>query len=558
MTMPETLVVRQQSEALTDATPVEITESRRSRRRFWLAVAGLMIVGAAVRLSFLDRTGLWGDEFFSLAIATGHSLEHHPTLADPALGDFIEYPDAQPLSVYARLTEHDAPPTGISRITRAVLLSDTSPPLYYIVLSTWTKWFGTGDRALRLFSIACGVACIPMMGLVAAKIGGRRATLPACTLIAFSPVAVYYSLEGRMYAMLWLLVLATAWLTLQLHEHGPSLVRMALWSTVTAAGMVTHYFFVFPWFAMLAWLFVYPGRLPRRWLVLLLSLLALMIAPWYVRLPESLGNWRVTQYWHALRPGNYSVIRAGFKLLGSYFYMCPGSRKEIAATAVVFLAIGGLFWLHRARWFAKHAQLAWLWLLAALAGPLVFDLLRGTYTFAVSRYASTGALAVCLLASLGFGRLPNRWRRVVVLATVLTWIPGLYRTFLDDTRAWQPFRQVAQRLTEQVKQSDVVIVHSIPSGAIGLARSMKTAGVPADWPIFAAWVGQLHQRRMPADLESLIRGRRRVWLVKIHEVEEPVPQEAWLRQHARLVSDEIIRAASIHCFSPQDENEVFR
>ena len=37
-----------------------------------------------------ERHCLWVDELFSLAIATGHSLEHPAAAAKPALGDFVE------------------------------------------------------------------------------------------------------------------------------------------------------------------------------------------------------------------------------------------------------------------------------------------------------------------------------------------------------------------------------------------------------------------------------------------------------------------------------------
>ena len=50
---------------------------------------------------------MWADEIFSLAMATGHSLEHPAVEANPALGDFMEPGPAQsPITfqnyIYAR------------------------------------------------------------------------------------------------------------------------------------------------------------------------------------------------------------------------------------------------------------------------------------------------------------------------------------------------------------------------------------------------------------------------------------------------------------------------
>ena len=41
-----------------------------------LSGISVFILCAVLRLAILDRQSLWTDEFFSLAMATGHSLEH--------------------------------------------------------------------------------------------------------------------------------------------------------------------------------------------------------------------------------------------------------------------------------------------------------------------------------------------------------------------------------------------------------------------------------------------------------------------------------------------------
>ena len=66
-----------------------------------------------------------------------------------------------------------------------------------------------------------------------------------CVLFAFSPLAIYYSAEGRMYSLLWLCVLATTWVSLVM-QRGGGVVLFVLWILMSAAGFLTHYFFVFP------------------------------------------------------------------------------------------------------------------------------------------------------------------------------------------------------------------------------------------------------------------------------------------------------------------------
>lgn len=113
----------------------------------------IVLSGAAVlRLAVIGRQPLWADELFSLAMATGHSLEHPAEAASPARGDFMESARPEPPPFYSRYLEHEDPPAEMSRVIRAVFLSDISPPLYYLLLSAWTRLLGTSDWALRLFS----------------------------------------------------------------------------------------------------------------------------------------------------------------------------------------------------------------------------------------------------------------------------------------------------------------------------------------------------------------------------------------------------------------------
>ena len=86
--------------------------------------------------------------------------------------------------------------------------------------------------------------------------------------------------------------------------------------------------------------------------------------------------------------------------------------------------------------------------------------------------------------------------------------------------------------------SDVVVVHSIPSGVLGIARY-------AEKPIMLfSWVGQLKQRRVPDDIESLLAGGRIV-LIKLHAVGEPAPEEDWLRDHAMVGTPSNLAAAEV-------------
>jgi len=93
---------------------------------------------------------------------------------------------------------------------------------------------------------------------------------------------------------------------------------------------------------------------------------------------------------------------------------------------------------------------------------------------------------------------------------------------------------------------DVVVVHSIPAGVVGLARYVKR-----DIPI-VSWVEPLGLRQVPSDLPLLLAGNRRVALVKVHDLHLPSAVEAWLREHARLTRRDIFNksGAEVLYFEP--------
>jgi uncharacterized membrane protein len=519
-------------------------------RRGILPVLLVFVLAAVLRIALANRQGLWADEIFSLALATGHSLEHPAAEANPYLGDFVEPAEAQPAGSFRRYLSHEPGTPLLPRVVRAVLLSDTSPPLYYLLLGWWTEAVGTSDRALHLFSVLWALACFPWLSYLGRRAGGRRAGLVACLLFAAAPVGLYYSLEGRMYSLLWFVALLTGGLSVKLHDRGPLAGLLLLWILVSAAGFLTHYFFAFVWAACAVWLWFSPGRCSRSWLLGAILLTGLLVLPWYLHVPESLARWRITGHWLEGRLTLRQMLTAPAYLAWSLLSGRGvwGGIKRVDRLAELVLLILGLLALYRSpRWlFSGPRRLLWLWVLAACTGPVVFDLLRGTFTALITRYALAGVPAAMLLAGVTLSRLSTVVQVTGVTLLLGTWLPGLATICRSTSRGWEPYREAAAAVRAQTGPADVVIVHSIPSGVLGIARYYDGAA-----PI-AAWVGQLGRRRVPQDIETLVQGRRRVALIRIHEVGDSAAQAAWLREHATLLSEQQLDNAHIAYFAPRD------
>lgn len=515
-----------------------------------LALIGILLCLAALpRLALLERQPLWVDEAFSLAIATGHSLEHPAAEARAELGDYIEPPRPVRPAVFRRYLRHDEPPAGPARVVRAVFLSDTSPPLYYLLLWAWTLAFGTGDAALRLFSVTWSLACLPLLWSLGKAAAGRWAAGTACLLFAFAPVALYYSTDGRMYALLWFFACLTAWATLRLAALGFRWPVAFLWVVAGTAGLLTHYFFGFVWAAFAGWLLLRPGKLPRAFPVMGSGAAALLALPWLVRVPESLSRWRVTQGWLDSFPSWSEVLLALLKLPWS-FYSTRGHWgnplwTELPAVAV-FAALG-LSLLATGAWRRlprSESLLVAVWFLAACLGPVAFDLLMDSRTQTVTRYALAGLPAAVLLAAAAIASLRPFFRRVFPVLVLAAWSPGIWDVFHNEARHGHTFRKTAAVLDAWARPGDLVIVHSIPSGVLGIARYL------GDGPEMVSWVEQLGRRSVPRDVAAFTAGRPHVALVEVHKVGSPVPEEAWLRSNAELTAERRLHAARLLFFGP--------
>lgn len=510
-------------------------DSRRQRIRR-AVVIHVIALGAVAWLVIAGRSTLSVDELFSLAMATGHSLEHPAAIADERLGDWVEAPIAVPAVVYRRYLAHDEPPAPATRVLRAVRLSDTSPPLYYVLLHYWTRAFGTGDRALRLFSVMCAAGAFPFLMYLARRAGGPAAVVPVCVLFVVSPSAVAYASEGRMYALVWLLSSALISLTLILGRHGPPRPTLVLWVVTGAAGLLTHYFFAFIWAACVIWLAVHRARWRTTafWAAVLAT--ALIVAPWYVTIPETLHQWRVTAGWLDGRLGRRNTVLGPLKLTwgllsGHGDWDRAGLLRwpltaVLASLAVVLVRTG------RRRALVGPGLLLALCVAAASLGLLLLDLALGTLTTLFPRYALAGLPPALTLVATALARIRSPWRAALLSLLTVAALAADWTIYTATSRHDQAFRDIAADLRATAPSGDVVaLVHSVPSGVLGVSRY-------ADPDVrIASWVGQLRQRRVPESIAALTSGGSVVVFIQIHAVGEPAPEEDWLRNNATVIHE---------------------
>lgn len=133
---------------------------------------------------------------------------------------------------------------GLAGMLSHLPTSESTPPLYYVLVWAWTRGFGAGPVGFRSFSVLVGTAIIPVAYAAARRIS-VRAGLWCAVLAALSPIMLYYSQEARAYGLL-VLLSSAAFVQWQRVLEDRSRRGLVAWTVLSILALLTHYFAVFP------------------------------------------------------------------------------------------------------------------------------------------------------------------------------------------------------------------------------------------------------------------------------------------------------------------------
>ncbi len=236
-----------------------------------------VVVALFVRWHGLASQSLWGDEGFTLWVS-------------------------------------QLPPNQIWQVAQ----SDTSPPLYYLLLHFWIHWFGISETSLRGLSAFLESLCVPIFCLLAKKIlADKRAVTIAMSLFALCAFQVEYAQEARFYGLLLFLALASVYSAIAFLEMG-SISSFGCVTLSLTAGLYAHNMMLFylPGIALL-W-FIYPSdqRIRQRsiWGLLCVAIVLLSYSPWIPSLRRQ--TQMVEKSFWVSRPTAENVVESMFVLSG--------------------------------------------------------------------------------------------------------------------------------------------------------------------------------------------------------------------------------------------------
>ena len=299
------------------------------------------------------------------------------------------------------------------------LRQDGHPPGYYLLLHAWIDWFGDGNAAVRSLSTVCSVATLPVAWLAGRRLGGRRCAESALVLLATSPFAIRYASEGRMYALVVLLVFA-GWLAVRVALERPSPARLGGVALISGLLLLTHYWALYLLAAVGIVLLVAAGRsrTARRPALLVTGAIAaggVLFLPWAAAMVDQVRT-TGTPWGQPARPG--ALVASTIDGFGGEF-----GEAIVLGLALVLLVLLALFGRPRSGTSieldlrtrpAVRAEVAVLVLTLALAAT-------GSYLSGAAfaaRYASVVFPLFILAAAFGVTTLSAPTARGVVLAGV--------------------------------------------------------------------------------------------------------------------------------------------
>jgi hypothetical protein len=214
-----------------------------------MALGGLLVVAAALRIHEIDGLEVWVDEANSYLTAR----------------------------------------RSLPEILRMLKL-DSSPPAYYLLLHYWMGAFGDSPAALRALAASFSVALVGVVYAVGSRWLSPAVGLWAGAMIALSPTQIFFSQQVRMYSLLGLLSLLAAASLVRFLETGARRNLVACW-LATVAALYTHNF-AFHLLPVLAVVVLVSGQLRERWPAWLASLVVVVGAysPWLPTLQRQLAN----------------------------------------------------------------------------------------------------------------------------------------------------------------------------------------------------------------------------------------------------------------------------
>lgn len=353
--------------------------------------------------------------------------------------------------------------SNAATFSRWIWHSEFNMVLYYGLLRWWLH-LGCSEFGVRLLSVLCAVATVPVIYLIGVRLFGRGTTLIACLLLAVHPFHLELSQQARSYTLLVLLVSLSSLYFLRMVENASGASGI-LYAVASAASIYSQFFAVLvvlaQWLSLLLWRRQLPWKTLARSLAILIALL-IPAGIYLLHSQRSHVAWIPGPSWRQALDVLYSLTLS-------------------KARCLVYLTLWGIgLWCAFRR---PREQQAWsyqfvvAWLVVPLAVTGVAGLVQPLW---VPRFLAVCIPAAVLLAAAGVAQLA-RWSRtagVLALLVVLFYSGSAIRFYLRHPEFSVDWRTAVSYILPRLQPGDEVVMDPYVRYTFDYYRQASSLKVP--------------------------------------------------------------------------------
>lgn len=357
------------------------------------------------------------------------------------------------------------------RVLFGVDIEGIHPPLYRLLIHFWMN-MGRSEIILRIPSLIFSMVSGIFIYKISKLMFNRIIALYSLFLFSISPFQIYYAQEVKMYSLLLLLSLGSAYFFLRILKEG-KFIAWVSYIFFTILSIFTHYFGFFNIFIQNCFLLSYRERYRNfklKWLIGQLIIL-LLFSPWLVNFVIHFA--RVKSYFW-IQPVQLKDLLLTFKnfVLGYYTANFNVSIVLIFIFILFLIGINSIFQdkvNQESNYLSGNRKLSLLFLLNYLFSPLLFAFLFSKFfkPIYLDRSLIISSPFLYIILALGIERIKkNIIISSLAILMIITASAVALRNYYNNNNfssspgvvIKKPLKQVLNYIISKYEQEDIILL----------------------------------------------------------------------------------------------------
>ena len=241
------------------------------------------------------------------------------------------------------ITYFDVLPTNLGEVVARIIHSESNPPLFYLIMDRWVRWFGSGEVVFKIPAFIFGLLLIPAVYFLGREVSDRRVGLIAAAITAVAPEAIYYSQEARPYTLAALLCCLVVFLYCKAITSTEHQTWYLLWFVICAEMLLYVQYtglLLIGSLVIITWCLWWHDRSSVKLVpfAIAFAIIFLLFIPW---LPIFLSHLQAGTPWTIKEPW-LTRAKVFYQNVGYYTLPLPDALKVKPLLKILEIAMSGL------------------------------------------------------------------------------------------------------------------------------------------------------------------------------------------------------------------------